>query len=393
LEPGRSTNQQFVMSTFQGVIQRLKDQEQELERLRRLEKERADWSQRLSENITRQMPTGLITVNRGGIVTSSNPAAKEILRLKVLENRHYSQILASSEAFAGMIENCLKQGQRYHRAEMEVQLIAGPRKNLGISVSPIESAKQEISGAVCLISDLTELVALQKQMRLRESLALVGEMSVGIAHEFKNSLGAIHLYAQLLQNDQSLAEELRSNLRLIAREASQLSSTFNEFLNFARPEELNRGRLDLMELIREALEEFTLDPRFKHVHFEGKGESGPYFGDRVLLKRVLQNLLLNAAESIPPETPGGTVTLTCRTALPADPSTLELEIVDNGCGIPPDQLEKIFLPFFSAKHSGTGLGLAIVQKIILLHDGRIEVTSTPGVGTCFKITLREKSAS
>src|SRR3989442_10768779 len=225
IAPADSSNkQQFMMATFQGVIQRLKEQERELERLHRLEKERADLSQRISENITRNMPTGLITINRHGIITSSNPAAKEIVGLKLLENMYYGQVIPSHSAFNEMIEDCLQTGKRYHRAEIEVRLNNSMNKTLGISVSPIESGKEEISGVVCLISDLTELVALQKQVHMKEGLATLGEMSAGIAHEFKNSLTTISGYAQILK-DEDLPPSAKNNMKAIWKEASQLTAT------------------------------------------------------------------------------------------------------------------------------------------------------------------------
>lgn len=386
LEVVKSTNQQFVLSTFQGVIQRLKEQEQELERLRRLEKKRADLGQKLSENITRHMPTGLITVNRAGIITSSNPAAKEILNQKILENMHFSQVLSSPGRLQEMVDNCLRQGERYHRAEMEVLLNSRQRKDLGISISPIESSAREISGVVCLISDLTELVALQQQVRLKESLAIVGEMSAGIAHEFKNSLGAIQLYAQLLQKE-NLPDKLNNSLSMIAKEAAQLSATFNEFLNFARPQELERTPLDLCELLRECVTEMTLDPRFKHAEFQADGAACPFKGDCILLKRAILNLLSNAAESIPAANAPGKVTCCLRFRPDEQPFPVELEIADNGCGIAAEDIERIFIPFVTGKNTGTGLGLAIVQKIVLLHDGKIEVESSVGQGSRFRVRL------
>jgi nitrogen fixation/metabolism regulation signal transduction histidine kinase len=116
----------------------------ELERLRQLEKERADLSQSINENITRNMPTGLITIDRSGIISSSNPAAKEILQRKLLEKMRFGEVLPAG-TFVPMVENCLKTGHRFHRVEMEVLLGGNQHKTLGISMSPIKSAKDEIS--------------------------------------------------------------------------------------------------------------------------------------------------------------------------------------------------------------------------------------------------------
>lgn len=381
-----SNKQQFMMATFQGVIQRLKEQERELERLHRLEKERADLSEKISENVTRNMPTGLITISRSGIITSSNPVAKEIVALKLLENMHYRQVIPSHSAFNEMIEDCLQTGKRYHRAEIEVTFNNSVNKTLGISVSPIESGKEEISGVVCLISDLTELVALQKQVHMKEGLATLGEMSAGIAHEFKNSLATICGYAQFLREEE-IPPSAKSSITAIWKEASQLTATVNEFLNFAKPQQLNRKELDLCELLRDCVDEMKLNPRFKEMNFGFLGRPQLYEGDELLLKSAFGNLLLNAAESIPSAGATGSVSCHLQNSSNLKRHRILIRFKDNGCGIKGEDIEKIFIPFFTTKREGTGLGLAIVQKIVLLHDGRIEVESTPGQGTCFNIYL------
>jgi PAS domain S-box-containing protein len=381
-----ATNQQFVMSTFQGVIQRLKDQEVELERLHRLEKERADLSQKLSENITRNMPTGVFTVNRAGLITSSNPAAKEILQLEILENMHYRQIAAANDGFFEMVEECLSSGKKYHRAEKELALKSGAKKILGISVSPIESGRSEITGAVCLVSDLTELTALQKLVKMKEGLALLGEMSAGIAHEFKNSLATISGYAQILQ-DESLPASTREHLCMIGKETTHLSETINKFLAFVKPEQVRKREFDLTGLLRECIMEMQMDPRFRHICFEFQGTETLCEGDESLLRSAFLNLLLNAAESLAEGEKNRKVVCCLERTEHQTRLRNRIRFIDNGCGIPAENLEKIFIPFFTSKSAGTGLGLALVQKVVLMHDGRIEVNSSPGGGTCFEVLI------
>ena len=381
-----SNDQQFMLATFQGVIQRQKEQERELERLRQMEKERADLSQSINENITRNMPTGLITIERSGIISSSNPAAKEILQRKLLEKMRFSEVLPAEGAFAPMVESCLQTGQRFHRVEMEVLLGGTQHKTLGISMSPIKSAKDEISGVVCLISDLTELAALQKQVRLKEGLEFLGEMSAGIAHEFKNSLATISGYVQLVGND-ALPPAVENSLKMIRRETSQLTSTINKFLNFAKPQQLNRQPLNLGQLLKDSLDEIRRDARFQHVKYSFEGNARVYAGDESLLKSVFNNLLLNASESIEPDANGGQVSCTLLDLVGDRSHKTLVKISDNGCGISSEDLQRIFIPFFTSKSSGSGLGLAIVQKIVLMHDGKIEVESKPGEGTCVNIYL------
>ena len=375
-----------MLATFQGVIQQQKEQERELERLRRLEKERADLSQSINENITRNMPTGLITIDRSGIVSSSNPAAKEILQRKLFEKMLFTEVLPSPGTFVPMVESCLQTGQRFHRVEVEVALVGNQHKTLGISMSPIKSARDEISGVVCLISDLTELAALQKQVRLKEGLAFLGEMSAGIAHEFKNSLATISGYVQLVGND-TLPPAVDNSLKMIRKETSQLTRTINKFLSFAKPQQLNRQTLNLGQLLRESVDEIRRDARFQHVEFCFDGNARGYAGDESLLRSAFNNLLLNASEAIDPSAKGGEVSCALLDLVGDRSHTTLVKVSDNGCGIASEDLPRIFIPFFTSKSSGSGMGLAIVQKIVLMHDGKIEVESKPGGGTCVNVYL------
>ena len=375
-----------MLATFQGVIQQQKEQERELQRLRNLEKERADLSQSINENITRNMPTGLITIDRSGIVSSSNPAAKEILQRKLFEKMLFTEVLPAAGTFAPMVQSCLQTGQRFHRVEVEVALAGNQHKTLGISMSPIKSAKDEISGVVCLISDLTELAALQKQVRLKEGLAFLGEMSAGIAHEFKNSLATISGYVQLVGNDE-LPPAVEASLKMIRKETSQLTSTINKFLNFAKPQQLNRQPLNLGQLLRDSVDEIRKDVRFQHVEYSFEGNARVYAGDESLLKSVFNNLLLNASESIEPDANRGQVSCTLLDLVGDRSHKTLVKVSDNGCGISSEDLHRIFVPFFTSKSSGSGLGLPIVQKIVLMHDGKVEVESKPGEGTCVNVYL------
>ena len=381
-----SNDQQFMLATFQGVIQQQKEQERELQRLRQLEKERADLSQSINENITRNMPTGLITIDRSGIVSSSNPAAKEILQRKLFEKMLFTEVLPAAGTFAPMVESCLQTGQRFHRVEVELALAGNQHKTLGISMSPIKSAKDEISGVVCLISDLTELAALQKQVRLKEGLAFLGEMSAGIAHEFKNSLATISGCVQLVGNDE-LPPAVEASLKMIRKETSQLTSTINKFLNFAKPQQLNRQPLNLGQLLRDSVDEIRKDVRFQHVEYSFEGNARVYAGDESLLKSVFNNLLLNASESIEPDANRGQVSCTLLDLVGDRSHKTLVKVSDNGCGISSEDLQRIFVPFFTSKSSGSGLGLPIVQKIVLMHDGKVEVESKPGEGTCVNVYL------
>ncbi|PYU38478.1 MAG: hypothetical protein DMG53_26570, partial [Acidobacteria bacterium] len=173
----------FMAASMQGVIQQLREQEKELERLHRIEKERAEQTERLSEEVTRNMPAGLLVVNATGIISSSNPAAEQVLGIRGLAFRRYSEALGASPEMTKLLADCLSTGKIFRREEVEHIPPAGDTRRLGVTISPIRRGEGNISGAICLLTDLTELAALQQRVQLKENLAALGELSAGIAHE------------------------------------------------------------------------------------------------------------------------------------------------------------------------------------------------------------------
>src|SRR3984893_5438705 len=188
----------FMAASMHGVIQKLRDQEKELERLHRIEKERAEQTERLSEEVTRNMPAGLVVVNATGIISSANPAAEQALGIRGLSYRRYSEALGESSELTKLVGDCLASGTIFRREQVNHLAPAGKARRLGVTISPIRRRDDKVRGAICLLSDLTELAALQQQVELKKHLAALGELSAGIAHEFKNALATISGYAQMI---------------------------------------------------------------------------------------------------------------------------------------------------------------------------------------------------
>src|SRR5258707_9020617 len=178
----------FMAASMQGVIQKLREQKKELERLHRIEKDRAAHPERLSEEVTRNMPAGLLVVNATGIISSANPAAEQALGIHGLGFRRYSEALGEGSELTRLIAECLTEGSIFRREQVEHATPSGERRHLGGTISPIRRGIEKISGAICLLSDLTDLAALQQQMQLKEKIAALSERSAGIVHEFKNAL-------------------------------------------------------------------------------------------------------------------------------------------------------------------------------------------------------------
>src|SRR6202048_46851 len=153
----------FMAASMQGVIVKLREQEKELERLHKIEKERAEKTERLSEEVTRNMPAGLLIVNDTGIISSANPAAEQALGIRGLGFRRHSEALGESSELTKLVAECLASGKIFRREQVSHVAPAGDGRRLGVTISPIRRGDEKVSGVICLLSDLTELAALQQQ--------------------------------------------------------------------------------------------------------------------------------------------------------------------------------------------------------------------------------------
>src|ERR1035437_5011634 len=351
----------FMTASMQAVIQKLREQEQELEALHRAERERAQQTERLSEAVTRNMPAGLLLLNAAGLVTSANPAAELVLGVKSLPYRRYTEVLGAGSPLTQLITGCLEQGRTFRREELEYLTPSDELRQLGATISPILRGANEVTGAICLLSDLTELAALQKQMHMKENLAALGELSAGIAHEFKNALATISGYAQMIRSEARPGTELREHSEKILHQTRALTHVVTEFLKFARPLRLADEQVALRPMIERVLAEMA--EILPGVPITAVGEFADVSGDDALLRQAILNLARNAAEAAAENPGGGHVIIRGEIDTSGMLHGQRISIVDNGPGIPPEAITKIFMPFYTTKINGTGLGLAVVQKI------------------------------
>jgi PAS domain S-box-containing protein len=337
---------------------------------------RAEASERLAGQIIEGVSAGLIVVDRDEITQIVNPSAKRILHLTYAAEGHSIRtLLADAAPLADVIVDTLKTGRAVVRRKIT---LAGRPSHLGVSVSPIAGGDGERQAAVCLFTDLTAIVELEEQLRLKEALAGLGELTAGLAHEFRNGLATIHGYARLV-DPARLPEQYRPYLEAIRQETAALGEVVTNFLNFARPEPLHLVPLDLRTIVDRATADLSSTPG----HIEVAGTFGTVMGDEVLLRQALSNLVRNSLEAcaavgVPPR---------IRIQGDADLSNARITIDDNGPGIPEAALGRIFRPFVTTKANGTGLGLAIVQKVIVSHNGRILAANRPDGGAQFRIQL------
>jgi PAS domain S-box-containing protein len=405
VHPSSSRNEsEFVVETFQALIKQLQAKERELAELHSLEKRRAERSERFSERLIANIPSGLVSVDFRGIVTSANPPVMELLgHLKadtsslsaaaaaiIGATTNFKDFLNASPRMIELISDCLRSGKSYKREVVDITHSDGNVRHLGLSISPILDSSAKPEGALCLMTDLTEVIDLRERMKLQENLANLGEMAAGLAHEFKNSLATIQGYIQLIEIQDvrsTTKEERNQTLQATLNEVRLLARLVTDFLNFARPQSLSFSDVDLRSLVDDCITEVKPLLMQSGIRLNLKGEFPVISGDEILLRRSISNLIRNAAEAIDPQSPLRQIEITCSLDTGKAKQYAHLRIRDTGHGIAPEDMNRIFIPFFTTKSRGYGIGLAIVQKIIMAHGGSVTVEKSDNSGTIFHCRL------
>jgi PAS domain S-box-containing protein len=376
---GTGTETAFMAAAMEEAMGTLRKREQALAA-------RAEASERLSDEIIASLTSGLLVVGDDRRVRSLNPAGRRVLGMPDADwTGDVHDVLLEAQPLARLIEECLDTGQSIRRRTVKFETRDGRTTHLGVTVSPIGAGSGAPHGAICLFSDLTDIAELEEQLRLKDSLAQVGELTAGIAHEFRNGLATIHGYARLLDLDR-LPADSRPYVLGIREETDTLGAVVRNFLNFAKPTEPMLGRVDTHAVAERAAEEIRPEATARGGSVDVRGEFVPVQGDDVLLRQAFGNLCRNALEAC---TEAGVAPHIAIESVPDRAQrTVRIAVIDNGPGVPPAMATRIFMPFVTTRARGTGLGLAVVQKIVVIHNGRVTVQSEPGGGdTRFVVSL------
>jgi PAS domain S-box-containing protein len=366
----------LMANAMEDALRNLRLQEQAM-------KARAEASERLSEQIVASLTSGLLVVDHGGVVRMLNPAGRKLLGLPDADwTRPYREVLANAPDLAELVAECLAQATPVLRRAVKTDGTGGAT-HLGVTVSPMRQNGGGTSGAICLFTDLSKVVELEDQLRLKDSLARLGELTAGIAHEFRNGLATIHGYSRLIALDR-LPGDYRPYVTGIRSETEALGQIVTNFLNFARPTEITLLPIDMGQLVSRAVDDIRADAESRGGQVIVWGQFGRVEGDEILLRQAVSNLCRNALEAC---TEAAIVPrISIEGAVDPDNRTLRVTVSDNGPGIDATVAERIFRPFFTTKARGTGLGLALVQKIIVTHNGRVAVVPHEN-GARLSITL------
>ncbi|MBN2319549.1 MAG: PAS domain-containing protein [Acidobacteria bacterium] len=365
-----------LQAKAQELTEELEAKNLELEKSLR-EKEEA---QNFLHNILERLPCGVLVLDDRGDLTLCNPMAAEVLTKSGKHRRPYlnsgvRSYLASSVARSGS------------KREVEIPLKRGKKqKILATSGAPLTDAGGDQVGTLHIIRDITEMKALQEQNKRVERLSAMGEMAVELAHEIRNPLGSVELFASLLEKEVSGdLKRWAENIRIGSR---SLNNIVSNMLHFANPLSPAFAEVDIHRIIQDVLA-FThpiMNQRKVRILKQLKADQPVLCADSELIKQMMLNLIMNAMNAMPSE--GSLLVQTKNIKQEHDSGRgLEVKIQDSGIGIPPENLNRIFDPFFTTNKKGTGLGLSVVHRIVEQHSGTIRVSSEINHGTTFIISF------
>lgn len=368
---------QEAFELFTRTTQTMEESYRKLEeRLRSLDQELQSRNQELAlatdylNSVLHSMSDGVVTVDTSGVITTFNGAAEKVLGYneKDVVGRPFHKVFGREFAVPAR--------------QMLTALCTSDGKSVPVTErdSPIADRTNKEIGSVKVFQDLSEIEALREQVRHRDRLASLGEMAATVAHEIRNPLGGIRGFATLLSRDIPEDDPRSRLVGKIIEGTISLDAVVNELLEYTRPVDLNLRTLTCAELIERSLgflgahEGIVIDNRVV--------DESPIEVDLEKMQQVLLNILLNAVQSM---ADGGTITLETN----IQESTVAFLITDAGHGIPSEDIDRVFFPFYTTKEKGTGLGLAVASKIVESHGGALKVVSEVGKGSTFRVSLRK----
>ncbi len=341
----------------------------------------------INDSIVRCIRSGLITLDWEQRITSVNKAA-------VMITQHNEEDLLGNkvEDFLGSIplEELTEQEVssdiplRWEQSFLRKDNI---RMTLGCSGAVLQDSHENRLGHLIVFQDLSYYKQMEEELKRAEKLAAIGEMAAGLAHEIRNPLASLYGSIQLLQNELSLEGSQMRLMNIILKESERLNGLITDFLQFASPNAGLKESFCFLVLATETLEVFKQGPH-KHSGIEIITNIDPtlqLYANLRQTQQMLWNLLLNAVQAISEK---GIIRIKAEETKSTDGyHFVTLIIEDTGKGIPLENQNKIFDPFYTNRQEGTGLGLSIVYRIVENHEGRIHVKSKVGEGTKFKIDM------
>ena len=363
--------------------------------LERASNELADL-QAFSQHVIDSLTSGLLTTDTDGCVLTFNRAAEAITGIAARDavGRTATDVLQLPAEAARALSRADARSP-LSRVEVGYTRADGRRIELGLSTAPLLTPRGE-TGVLFSFQDVTEARRLEREARVQQRLAAVGEMAAGIAHEIRNPLASMSGSIQILRHELPLSEEQSQLMDIVLRESERLNETIRSFLAYARPQRHAAVPMDVRQVVTDTATLLQNSSELSEAHrieVDVPDRDVAYQADEGQIRQIVWNLATNGLRAMPN---GGRLRLSVRRTEP-DASGVAGEVViavqDEGVGIPPEELDGIFQPFRGAFIRGTGLGLSIVRRIVSDYGGEVQVTSERGAGTMVAVRLPLEAAA
>jgi len=342
----------------------------------------------LLTSVIDQIPDDIVVLDAESCVVDVNRAAVERMggaREDYLGRPCWEALKGFKGACEAEMEASLWENVRAGGRSEQVQTVVdadGRVRYFRVYTYPVLDQAGNLANVVILRRDITQRTYMERRLQQSEKLAAVGELSTFVAHEIRNPLFAIAGFANALLRAGSLDEKSRAKVSIILEESNRLDKILKSLLNFARPTQGKAGSMDLGETARQTMELMGLGCQKQGIAVAVEVEPAMPLakGDPELIKQCVINMVKNSMEAMPE---GGRLTLRC---YPRGEFAV-IEVEDTGAGIPPENLDHVFNPFFSTKDKGAGLGLAMTKKILDEAGGSVELESEQGKGATVRLVL------
>lgn len=374
-----------VVEEYRKVIGELKEKERQLLRFNEGIRQKADSLEQFNKYLLQSIRSGIITVDLDGNVVTVNGAASDILGVGIEEclGKSYRTLLPEDSILTNTLNQSLDNIHGSEYKETNVTTCDGRYLTLGMSTSIISGGNSQPLGVSMLLNDLSEITQLRSELEAKERMAVLGEMTGGLAHQLRNSIGAISGYLTLLKRRLGKKGIDEDSVSALIAEVTEAQNLVERFLQFSRPLQAYSTPESVVGLIDEIVKSFKARDDFDNIQFRVVVQDNQLTAnlDALLFKQAITNLIENAVLAY--DSTDGEV------LIEIESSDMEMTICisDKGCGISAEDIDKIFTPFFSSRAAGTGLGLPLTRKIIDLHNGHLSVSSKQGEGTVFTVSL------
>lgn len=353
-------------------------------------------------NIIQNMSSSIICMDMAGHITFLNANAAKTLEYQVEEllGHPMTDIVAEPGRESKIIDRMLIGNKRFESKEVGLIAKSGAVLPIGFSTAPLIENHEQI-GVIITFRDLTEMNLMRKQVERMDRLATLGELATGIAHEVRNPLGGIKTAAQVLEESFEDNDRRLELVSRIVREIDRVNHLLTDFFKFAKPVKPTRDHFDVESLIDGVYLLLAAQMNSKKIRFKEYFSSTlpKVYADPHQTEQVLMNIILNAVQAMPQ---GGDIIVRTYTTTVGESKSMihhtdeffdknipfvAIEISDTGVGIPQENIEKIFNPFYTTKPDGMGLGLSICNRLLTENNGNLHVESAVGKGTKFVIML------